>query len=74
MTKLGAFAIGVGTGIVVTALVKTPGFHKACSAVIGAGLKLKDDASSFMETVKEDAEDVIAEAKYNNAKKEPKKA
>lgn len=38
---------------------------KVCSKVISAGMQLKDDAASFVETVKEDAEDIKAEAAYN---------
>lgn len=71
MTKLGAFAIGVAVGGVTLALVKTTGFKKVCSKVISAGMQLKDDAASFVETVKEDAEDIKAEAAYNkNAAKD----
>lgn len=70
MTKLGAFAIGVAVGGVTLALVKTAGFKKVCSKVISAGMQLKDEAASFAETVKEDAEDIKAEAAYNkNASK-----
>lgn len=65
MTKLGAFAIGVAVGGVTLALVKTAGFKKVCSKVISAGMQLKDDAASFVETVKEDAEDIKAETAYN---------
>ena len=65
MTKLGAFAIGVAVGGVTLALVKTAGFKKVGSKVISAGMQLKDDAASFVETVKEDAEDIKAEAAYN---------
>lgn len=65
MTKLGAFAIGVAVGGVTLALVKTVGFKKVCSKVISAGMQLKDEAASFVETVKEDAEDIKAEAAYN---------
>lgn len=70
MTKLGAFAIGVAVGGVTLALVKTAGFKKVWSKVISAGMQLKDEAASFVETVKEDAEDIKAETAYNkNASK-----
>ena len=36
---------------------------------MGKGLQLKDDACAFAESVKEDAQDILAEAKYNNSKK-----
>ncbi|MBQ0051037.1 MAG: hypothetical protein KBT11_03115 [Treponema sp.] len=65
MTKWGAFAIGAVAGIAAVQLVKTPGFKKACASVIGKGMQLKDDAAAFAESVKEDAQDIIAEAKFN---------
>lgn len=67
VSKLGAFAIGVGVGVATVAIVKSAGFKKVCSKVVGAGLQLKDDAAAFVETIKEDAQDIVAEAKYNNA-------
>lgn len=65
MTKLGAFAIGIAVGGVGLAIVKTAGFKKLCSKVVSAGMQLKDEAASFVETIKEDAEDIKAEAVYN---------
>ncbi len=65
MTKLGAFALGAVAGIAAYNLVKTPAFKKACAAVVGKGMQLKEDAAAFAESVKEDAQDVVAEAKYN---------
>lgn len=67
ISKLGAFAIGVGVGATALAVMKTAGFKKVCSKVVGAGMQLKDEAAAFVETVKEDAQDIVAEAKYNNA-------
>ena len=64
-----AFGVGVVAGAAIVSLVRTPAFKKACAAVVGKGLQLKDDACAFAESVKEDAEDIVAEAKYNNAKK-----
>ncbi len=65
MTKWGAFALGAVAGIAAYNLVKTPAFKKACAAVVGKGMQLKEDAAAFAESVKEDAQDVVAEAKYN---------
>lgn len=65
MTKWGAFAIGVAVGGVTLAVVRTAGFKKICSKVVGAGIQLKDEAAAFIETVKEDADDIVAEAKHN---------
>ena len=67
--KMVVFGLGVITGVAAVSLVKNPAFKKACSAVVGKGLQLKDDAAAFTESVKEDAQDIVAEAKYNNQKK-----
>ena len=64
-----AFGLGVATGVAVVSLVKNPAFKKACAAVVGKGMQLKDEAAAFAESVKEDAQDIVAEAKYNNQKK-----
>lgn len=67
--KMVVFGLGVVTGVAAVSLVKNPAFKKACSAVVGKSLQLKDDAAAFAESVKEDAQDIVAEAKYNNQKK-----
>ena len=73
--KCVAFSVGVVAGAAIVSIVKTPAFKKACAAVVGKGLQLKDDAAAFAESIKEDAQDIIAEAKYNNEeKKNAKKA
>ena len=64
MTKWGAFVIGVAVGGITVAAARRAGFKKVCAKLISAGLQLKDDASAFVETVKEDAEDIAAEIKY----------
>ena len=52
-----AFGVGVAAGVAAVALVKNPAFKKACAAVVGKGLQLKDDACAFAESVKEDAQE-----------------
>lgn len=70
-----AFGVGVVAGVAAVSLIKNPAFKKACASVVGKGLQLKDEAAAFAESVKEDAQDIVAEAKYNNQKKaEPVKA
>jgi hypothetical protein len=64
-----AFGVGVAAGVAAVTLIKTPAFKKACASVVGKGLQLKDEAAAFAESVKEDAQDIVAEAKYNNQKK-----
>ena len=68
-SRLFAFGIGVVAGVAAVSLVKNPAFKKACASVVGKGLQLKDEAAAFAESVKEDAQDIVAEAKFNNEKK-----
>jgi hypothetical protein len=63
-----AFGVGVAVGITAAVIIRKPAFRKACAAVIGKGMQLKKDAVAFAESVKEDAQDIIAEAEYNTAK------
>ena len=60
--------IGVAIGATVATLVRTQAFRKGCARVMSAGLQLKDDASEFVESLKEDAEDIKAEADAKAAK------
>ena len=63
MSKLGIFFLGAAAGVVVTALLRTETAKKAIAKVIGAGMEIKDKATEYVETVKEGAEDVAAEAR-----------
>lgn len=65
MTKWGFFALGALAGVAAVSIAKTPAFKKACATVVGQGMKLKEDAAAFAESIKEDAEDIVAEATYN---------
>ncbi len=60
--------IGGLIGGALVAFAQTQTFRKGCAKVVAAGLQLKDDASEFLESVKEDAEDVAAESKVKKAK------
>ncbi|MCR4823333.1 MAG: DUF6110 family protein [Treponema sp.] len=68
------FGVGVAAGVAAVSLMKNPAFKKACATLVGKGLQLKDEAAAFAESVKEDAQDILAEAKYNNQKKTEAKA
>ncbi|MCR5047072.1 MAG: hypothetical protein K6A42_10885 [Treponema sp.] len=59
------FLIGAAVGAAVVAVAKTPAFRKGCAKVVAAGLQLKDDATEYFETLKEDAEDAQAEKQAN---------
>ncbi len=67
MNRLGIFLLGVVVGGVTVSVVRSAAFKRACSKVVGAGMQLKEEAAAFMETVKEDAQDIIAEARHNAA-------
>jgi len=54
----------------VIALMKTKTVQKGCAKLISAGAQLKDDAQAFVETVKEDAQDMIEEAKRKKQSEE----
>lgn len=62
-----AFGVGVAAGFAAAAIIRTPAFRKACVAVAEKGIQLKQDAVAFMESVKEDAQDIAAEAAYNQS-------
>jgi len=60
-----AFGVGVATGLAAGAIVRTLAFRKVCVAVTEKGMQLKKEAVAFVESVKEDAQDIVAEAAYN---------
>ena len=62
-----AFGVGVAAGFAAAALSKTPACRKACIAVTEKGMQLKQEAVAFIEAVKEDAQDIAAEAAYNQS-------
>lgn len=64
-----AFGVGVAAGLATAAILRSPAFRKACVAVAEKGIQLKHDAVAFMESVKEDAQDIVAEAEYNQSQK-----
>lgn len=65
---ISTFLIGALVGAAAVTLVKTPAFRKGAAKIVSAGMQLKNEASAFAESVKEDAEDIVAEANYNNSK------
>ncbi len=53
--------VGVAIGAAAVAVLKSPSGRKACAKLFSAGLQLKEEASEFVESLKEDAEDIKAE-------------
>ncbi len=66
-----AFIAGAIAGIAAVKVFKTDSFRKGCARILSTGLGIKNDATEFVETVKEEAEDLSAEAeqKKNSSKK-----
>ena len=62
MNKWGIFALGALAGVAAVSIAKTSAFKKACAAVVSQGIQLRNDAAAFAESVKEDAQDMAAEA------------
>ncbi|GEM_PF-658056 len=62
------FLIGALVGAAAITIVRTPAFRKGAARIVSAGMQLKNEASAFAASVKEDAEDIVAEANYNTAK------
>ena len=62
-----AFGVGVAAGLAAGALIRTPAFKKACVALAENGLQLRKEAIAFAEAVKEDVQDIAAEAAYNQS-------
>jgi len=64
--KVLTFVAGTAAGLILPPIVKSKAARKAAVTVTAKGMQLKDDARSAFETIKEDAEDVYAEAKEMN--------
>ena len=63
ISKTSVFFLGALAGIAVVALMKSKTVQKGCAKLLSAGQQLKDEAQAFVETVKEDAKDMVEEAK-----------
>jgi uncharacterized membrane protein len=66
ISKTGVFFLGALAGIAIVAMLKSKTVQKGCAKIVAAGKQLKDEAQSFVETVKEDAEDIAEEVKQEN--------
>lgn len=66
ISKTSVFFLGALAGIAIVAMLKSKTVQKGCAKIVAAGKQLKDEAQSFVETVKEDAEDIAEEVKQEN--------
>lgn len=56
--------IGAASGIAAAIFIRSRTFKRGAAKLVGAGIQLKKDAAAFLESIKEDAEDIAAEAEY----------
>ena len=68
--KIPSFLIGALVGAAAVSLLRKPLVCNGVVRLIGAGLQLKEEASAFIETVKEEAEDMVAEAEHMKSRAE----
>ncbi len=68
------FLAGVAVGAVAVYLVRDKRFRHVAAKVVGKGLQLKEDAAALVESIKEDAEDIMAEARHNKGRRAGKGA
>ena len=62
--------IGAAAGAAAAVFVRSSAFRKGAAKVVCAGMQLKKDAATFVESIKEDAEDAAAEAEFKASKEE----
>lgn len=60
------FVSGIALGIALVKTVKSKFARKAAVAALAKGMQFKDDAQAAYEVIKEDAQDVVAEAKVKH--------
>ena len=60
------FATGIAAGIALVKTAKSKLARKAAVSVVAKGLQLKDEAQATYASIKEDAQDVVAEARNKN--------
>lgn len=62
-----AFIGGAVAGLILPPILKSKTIHKAAVCVTAKGMGIKDGAVATYETIKEDAQDVYAEARKKAA-------
>ncbi|MDR3287829.1 MAG: DUF6110 family protein [Peptococcaceae bacterium] len=61
--KVRTFAVGLAAGLALPLIVNSKTTRKVAVSGVAKGLKIKEDAQAALESIKEDAQDVYAEAK-----------
>lgn len=70
--KLLYFLAGIAVGGFLVYSARSPQVRSLLAKAAGKGIQLKEDAQALIESIKEDAEDILAEAKHNNRKQHGK--
>lgn len=60
--KLGFFALGVLTATAGVKFLKSKTFHNGCVKTVAGGMKIRNEAASAIDKIREDAQDVCFEA------------
>ena len=70
--KIAMYAIGLATGIVLPLIAKKARVHNAAVNVVAKGIAVTEEAKSAVNSIKEEAQDIYAEAKQKQCEKEVK--
>ncbi len=65
-----AFAAGMAAAAIGKKILKSEAVHQATVKAVAKGLSIKDEAQSTINTIKEESQDLYAEAVAEKAKKE----
>ena len=68
--RIALYAIGVATGVILPYLAKKAKVRDVAVKVVAKGIATKEDAKSVVTSIKEEAQDVYAEAKQKQSEKE----
>ena len=64
-----AFGAGVAAGVAAAALVNSGALRKAAVAAVGTGMRIKDSARSFADSVIDGVQGIFDEARENNRRR-----
>ena len=70
--KILCFAGGVAAALVGAKVAKSPKTRELCVAGMAKGMKLQQDARVTLQNMKEDAQDLCAEAKQKASRRSPR--
>lgn len=65
--KFWLFAGGLLSGLILPPALKSRAAHKAAVNITAGGMQMRDDAKARAQAIKEEAQDVYAEAKQQRA-------